>query len=675
MNNPLLERHELPPFADIKAEHIEPAMDEILADNRRAIEELLAQEEITWASFARPMEELDDRLQQAFSPVSHMNSVVNTPEIRDAYNKVLPKLSEYSTELGQNKALFDAYSLIKEREYDQLDQAEKKALDNALRDFKLSGIDLPDAEKRRFAEISSRLSSLSSQFSDNVLDATMAWQKHIEDVAELKGLPQSALDQAEQMARQNDKSGYLFTLDFPSYFPVITYAENRQLRQEAYEAFTTRASDQGPNAGEFNNTDVITEIMTLRRELAELLGFNNYAEVSLAPKMAKDPDQVLGFLRELAEKSKPAAEREFAEICQFALDEYGASEIEAWDVSFYAEKLKEKKFSISEEELKPYFPAPRVVEGMFEVVHRLYDVEIKENTGLVTWHKDVRTFDIHKGGELIARFYLDLYARQNKRGGAWMADCRVRRIDAEGKLQLPVAFLTCNFSSPVGDKPALLTHTEVVTLFHEFGHGLHHMMTRISCSSVSGINGVAWDAVELPSQFMENWCWEPEALQFISGHYETGESLPAEMLEKLLAAKTYQAGMQTVRQLEFALFDFRLHVEFDGSDNQTQKILDEVREEVAVIAAPATNRFQNGFSHIFGGGYAAGYYSYKWAEVLSADAFARFKEEGIFNRQTGERFLETVLENGGSVDAMDLFVQFRGREPEIEALLKQDGIL
>jgi oligopeptidase A len=675
MNNPLLERHELPPFADIKAAHIEPAMDQILADNRRAIETLLAQEEITWASFARPMEELDDRLQQAFSPVSHMNSVVNTPEIRDAYNKVLPKLSEYSTELGQNKALFDAYSTIKANEYEQLDQAEKKALDNALRDFKLSGIDLPEAEKRRFAEISSRLTSLSSQFSDNVLDATMAWQKHIEDVAELQGLPQSALDQAAQMARQNDKSGYLFTLDIPSYFPVITYAENRQLRQEAYEAFTTRASDQGPNAGEFDNTNVITEIMALRQELAKLLGLNNYAEVSLAPKMAKDPDQVLGFLRELAEKSKPAAEREFAEICQFALDEYGASEIEAWDVSFYAEKLKEKKFSISEEELKPYFPAPRVVEGMFEVVHRLYDVEIKENTQLVTWHKDVRTFDIYKGGELIARFYLDLYARQNKRGGAWMDDCRVRRIDAEGKLQLPVAYLTCNFSSPVGDKPALLTHTEVVTLFHEFGHGLHHMMTRISCSSVSGINGVAWDAVELPSQFMENWCWEPEALEFISGHYESGESLPTDMLDKLLAAKTYQAGMQTVRQLEFALFDFRLHVEFDGSEDQTQKILNEVREEVAVIAAPAINRFQNGFSHIFGGGYAAGYYSYKWAEVLSADAFARFKEEGIFNRQTGERFLETVLENGGSVDAMDLFVQFRGREPEIEALLKQDGIL
>ena len=501
----------------------------------------------------------------------------------------------------------------------------------------------------------------------------MAWSKHLEDDSRLSGLPESALEQARQLAEQQDKSGYLFTLDFPSYFPVITYADDRELRREVYEAFTTRASDQGPNAGEWDNTEVIVEIMTLRSELANLLGFDNYAEVSLAPKMAKDPTQVLAFLRELAAQSKPAAEREFDEICRFALDAHGAGEIEAWDVNYYAEKLKEQKFSISEEELKPYFPAPTVIDGMFEVVRRLFDIEINQTTDLVTWHEDVRTYNIFKNGEVIARFYLDLYARQNKQGGAWMDECRVRRGNS-GDLQLPVAYLTCNFSSPVGDKPALLTHSEVVTLFHEFGHGLHHMMTKIACSAVSGINGVAWDAVELPSQFLENWCWEAEALEFISGHFETDESLPSEMLDKLLAAKTYQAGMQTVRQLEFALFDFRLHVEFDGSENQAQKILDEVRQEVAVITAPSSNRFQNGFSHIFGGGYAAGYYSYKWAEVLSADAFARFKEDGIFNRQTGEKFLETVLENGGSVDAMDLFVQFRGREPEIDALLVQDGL-
>lgn len=677
MTNPLLERHELPPFETIQAAHVVPAIDQILAESRAEIEALLNQDGYTWDNFIQPLEELDDRLSQAFSPVSHMNSVVNSPEMRDAYNEVLPKLSEYHTERGQNPRMFKAFEEIRNSDaFESLDQAQKKTILNALRDFKLSGIDLPDAEKKRFAEISSRLSSLSSQFSDNVLDATMAWQKHIEDVGMLAGLPESALAQARQLAEQNDKSGYLFTLDFPSYYPIVTYADDSHLRREFYEAFTTRASDQGPGQGQWDNSSNIEEIMALRQELATLLGFQNYAEVSLAPKMARDPAEVLGFLRELAAKSKPAAEKEFAEICQFALEVDKAEEINAWDVSYYAEKLKEHKFSISQEALKPYFPAPRVIEGMFEVVRRLYDIEVRETTEISTWHKDAKTYNIFRGDELIARFYLDLYARQSKQGGAWMDDCRVRRLTSGGGLQLPVAYLTCNFSSPVGDKPALLTHDEVVTLFHEFGHGLHHMMTKVSCGSVSGINGVAWDAVELPSQFMENWCWEPEALQFISGHYETGEPLPKDLLDKMLDAKTYQAGMMTARQLEFALFDFRLHVEFDQAQSgQVQKILDEVRQEVAVIAAPAFNRFQNGFSHIFGGGYAAGYYSYKWAEVLSADAFARFKEDGIFNRQTGEKFLATVLEQGGSVDAMELFVAFRGREPEIEALLKQDGIL
>jgi len=677
MNNPLLETHELPPFGSIKPEHVMPAINTILAENRSAVAALLEQSSFSWDSLIRPLEELDDRLAQAFSPVSHMNSVVNTSETRDAYNEALPRLSEYHTEMGQNPKLFKAYEAIKNgAEYETLDQPQKKTILNALRDFKLSGIDLPEEDKKRFAAISSRLSSLSSQFSDNVLDATMAWKKHIDDVALLKGLPDSALDQARQLAEQNDESGYLFTLDFPSYFPIVTYADDAELRREFYEAFTTRASDQGPNKGEWDNSSVIEEIMLLRKEMAALLGFDNYAEVSLAPKMAKDTDQVLNFLRELAAKSKPAAEREFAEICQFALEQYAASEVNAWDVGYFAEKLKEHKFSISEEALKAYFPAPRVIEGMFEVVRRLYDIEISEVSDIETWHADVHTYNVLKNGELIARFYLDLYARQNKQGGAWMDDCRVRRLSSTGEVQLPVAYLTCNFSGPVGDKPALLTHNEVVTLFHEFGHGLHHMMTKVSCGSVSGINGVAWDAVELPSQFMENWCWEPEALQFISGHFESGECLPADLLDKMMAAKTFMAGMMYARQLEFSLFDFRLHVEYTPDHiGQVQEILNEVRQEVAVIAAPETNRFQNGFSHIFGGGYAAGYYSYKWAEVLSADAFARFKEDGIFNRQTGEKFLATVLEQGGSVDAMDLFVQFRGREPEIEALLKQDGIL
>tara|TARA_R110002073_G_scaffold4917_17_gene31152 strand:- start:21907 stop:23940 length:2034 start_codon:yes stop_codon:yes gene_type:complete len=677
MTNPLLEKHELPPFDLIKAEHVMPAIDEILAENRARVEALLTQDDFTWETLITPLEELDDRLQQAFSPVSHMNSVVNTPELRDAYNDALPKLSAYHTEMGQKAELFKAYeSIYNGPEFGKLEQPQKKTIENALRDFKLSGIDLPEKEKKRFAEISSRLSTLSSQFSDNVLDATMAWQKHIENVEELKGLPDSALDQARQLAEKKELTGFLFTLDFPSYMPVVTYAEDSNLRREFYEAFTTRASDQGPNAGQWDNTEIIEEILTLRQELARLLGFENYSGVSLAPKMAKDSEQVLSFLRELSAKSKPAAEAEFAELCQFALEKFSAVEVNAWDTSFYSEKLKEHKFSISEEELKPYFPAPHVINGMFEVVRRLYDIEISATEEISTWHSDVKTYNIMKEGRLVARFYLDLYAREHKQGGAWMDDCRVRRLTSSGELQLPVAYLTCNFTPPMGDQPALLTHDEVVTLFHEFGHGLHHMMTKITCGSVSGINGVSWDAVELPSQFMENWCWEPEALQVISGHFESGESLPSDLLEKMLAAKTYSAGMITARQLEFALFDFRLHVEYDPSQTgQVQKILDEVRQEVAVISAPASNRFQNGFSHVFGGGYAAGYYSYKWAEVLSADAFARFKEDGIFNRQTGEKFLATVLEQGGSLDAMDLFVQFRGREPQIEALLKQDGII
>ncbi len=504
----------------------------------------------------------------------------------------------------------------------------------------------------------------------------MGWKKVVTDKSELSGLPENALGLARQMAEQNDEKGYLLTLDIPSYLPVLSYCENEKLRREMYEAFVTRASDQGPGKGQWDNSEIIHEILTLRKERAELLGFRNFAELSLATKMAQDTDQVIGFLTELAEKSKPAAEKEFAAICEFAQNEFDVKEINAWDVNFYAEKLKEHRFSISEEKLRPYFPEPTVLSGLFEVVRRLYDIEIEETKNIETWHEDVTTYNITKDGITIARFYLDLYARANKRGGAWMDDCRVRRITAKGETQLPVAYLTCNFSAPVGGNPSLLTHTEVVTLFHEFGHGMHHMMTKVTCAPVSGVNGVAWDAVELPSQFMENWCWQEEALAFISAHFKTGESLPPEMLEKLLAAKNFQSAMMTVRQLEFALFDFRLHLEFDPNlDDQVQTILNEVRNDVAVVPAPEFSRFQHGFSHIFGGGYAAGYYSYKWAEVLSADAFAKFQEEGIFNRQTGEKFLTSILEVGGSVDPMDMFVEFRGREPEIDALLKQDGIL
>ena len=677
MTNPLLERNELPPFRAILPNHVVPAVDQLLTANRQEITKLLEDNVCDWDGLIAVIEALNDFLSQSFGPVSHMNSVVNTPELRDAYNASLPKLSEYQTEMGQNADLFSAYqSILTGSDFDTLDQAQKKSIENAIRDFRLSGIDLPKNKQSRFAEISKRLSELSSQFSDNVLDATMGWKKVVTDKSELSGLPENALGLARQMAEQNDEKGYLLTLDIPSYLPVLSYCENEKLRREMYEAFVTRASDQGPGKGQWDNSEIIHEILTLRKERAELLGFRNFAELSLATKMAQDTDQVIGFLTELAEKSKPAAEKEFAAICEFAQNEFDVKEINAWDVNFYAEKLKEHRFSISEEKLRPYFPEPTVLSGLFEVVRRLYDIEIEETKNIETWHEDVTTYNITKDGITIARFYLDLYARANKRGGAWMDDCRVRRITAKGETQLPVAYLTCNFSAPVGGNPSLLTHTEVVTLFHEFGHGMHHMMTKVTCAPVSGVNGVAWDAVELPSQFMENWCWQEEALAFISAHFKTGESLPAEMLEKLLAAKNFQSAMMTVRQLEFALFDFRLHLEFDPNlDDQVQTILNEVRNDVAVVPAPEFSRFQHGFSHIFGGGYAAGYYSYKWAEVLSADAFAKFQEEGIFNRQTGEKFLTSILEVGGSVDPMDMFVEFRGREPEIDALLKQDGIL
>ncbi|MFT6437638.1 MAG: oligopeptidase A, partial [Candidatus Azotimanducaceae bacterium] len=537
---------------------------------------------------------------------------------------------------------------------------------------------LSKEKQKQFSEISQRLSELSSKFRDNVLDATMAWSRQFDDAIELSGLPESALQLAKQTAEQRGESGFVFTLEFPSYLPVMTYCENEVFRKEIYEAFVTRASDIGPHAGQWDNTSVMLEILTLRKEKSGLLGFSNYAEYSIAKKMAKNTDQVLDFLEDLASKSTSAARSQYDELCEFARKEYGQVELNAWDVTFYSEKYKEQKFDISEEALRPYFPASRVLEGMFEVVRRLYDIDVVRTSDVVSWHADVQTFDIRKSGLTIARFYLDLFSRPNKKGGAWMNECRVRRVipnQADG-IQLPVAYLTCNFTGPVGDTPSLLTHDEVVTLFHEFGHGLHHMLTKVTAASVSGINGVAWDAVELPSQFMENWCWQTEALGFISGHYEAGDVLPDDMLAKMLAGKNFQSAIGMVRQLEFSLFDFRLHLEFDPEQpDQIQSLLDDVRLKVAVIQAPAFNRFQHGFSHIFGGGYAAGYYSYKWAEVLSADAFSRFELDGIFNRQTGEQFLVSVLEQGGSVEPMEMFVSFMGREPQVEALLKQDGIV
>lgn len=675
--NPLLVNPELPNFSEISPEHVHPAIEHLIKTNEQNYQQLLESldlNSISWDSLVAVTSEWDDVLGKAWSPVSHMNSVVNSDELRDAYNACLPLLSEYSTKLGQNKQLFDAYeALANSSQYHQLDSAQQEAIRHALRDFKLSGIDLPEDKKTRYSELKKQLSELTSKFSENVLDATNAWSKVITDVSELAGVPESALGLMKQQAEQREQEGYLLTLDFPVYLPVLTYCDNQSLREEMYTAFATKASDQGPNAGEFDNTPLMYDILKCRKELAQLLGFNNYSERSLATKMAEDTDQVVTFLQDLATKSKPVAQQDFAEIEAFANEQFGVSVLNPWDVGYYSEKLKQAKYDISQEQLRPYFPFPKVVSGMFELVQRLYGVELVELTDFDTWHDQVYFYEIRRESEAIARFYLDPYARAKKRGGAWMDECRVRRTNAAGNLQLPVAYLVCNFTPPVADTPALLTHDEVTTLFHEFGHGLHHMLTRISYDSVSGINGVAWDAVELPSQFMENFCWEKEVLDFISGHHETGETLPDELLNKMLAAKNFQSGMQMVRQLEFALFDFILHRDFD-ENTDILKVWSDIRDQVAVIIPPQWHRFPNSFSHIFAGGYAAGYYSYKWAEVLSADAYSRFEEEGLFNPETGGDFLSCILEKGGSAPAMELFVAFRGRKPTVDALLRHSGI-
>ncbi|RMG34438.1 MAG: oligopeptidase A [Gammaproteobacteria bacterium] len=674
-DNPLLHFEELPPFSEIRSEHVEPAIDWLLAENRRRIAALLDEvgEYPTWENFIEPLEEWEDELERAWSPVSHLNSVMNSEELRAAYNACLPKLSEYATEMGQNERLYQAYKRLAESDQ-PLNEAQRKVLENALRDFHLSGIDLPADKKARYREISQRLSQLTSRFAENVLDCTNAWEKHITDEAQLAGLPDSAKDLAAQMAQQRGKEGWVFTLDFPSYHPVMTYADDRELRYEFYRAYNTRASDQGPHDPKHDNSALMEEILALRHELAQLLGFANYAERSLATKMARTPDEVMGFLHDLGRRSRPQAERELSELRAFAT-ELGCEDLEPWDVPYYSEKLRQQRYAITQEELKPYFPEQRVIDGMFEVVRRLYGVSFHEVPGVDVWHPDVKFYEIREAdGTVRGQFYFDLYARPNKRGGAWMDTCQSRMATHE-RCQIPVAYMTCNFTPPVGDKPALLTHDEVETLFHEFGHGLHHMLTRVDYPEISGINGVAWDAVELPSQFMENFCWEREALDLISGHYETGEAIPQDLYDRMIAAKNFQSAMMMVRQLEFSLFDFRIHLEYDPArGGRIFEILDEVRDEVAVIRPPAWNRFPNSFTHIFAGGYAAGYYSYKWAEVLSADAFSLFEERGIFDRETGQSFLHNILEQGGSRDAAELFRAFRGREPKIDALLRHSGI-
>jgi oligopeptidase A len=673
--NPLLQAFDLPPYSAIRPEHVEPAVDSILAESRTAMTRLLEQQSGTpsWDGLVLALDELGARLGQAWSPVSHLNAVCNSAELRSAYEACLPKLSEYWTEIGQNQPLFQAYqALASSPAAAGFDVAQTTILEHNLRDFRLSGIDLPPAQQKRYGEIQMKLSELGSTFSNQLLDATQAWTKHVTDEAALAGLTDSAKAQMKQAAEAKELDGWLISLEFPSYFAVVTYADDRALREELYAAYCTRASDQGPNAGQHDNGPVMLEILALRQELAKLLGFANYSELSLASKMAESAEQVLTFLRDLGVRGKPFAEQDLKELQAFAAEQ-GCFELQSWDVGYYSEKLRELRYSISQEILRAYFPIDKVLSGLFAIVEKLYGIQIKELSGFDTWHPDVRLFEITENGAHVGRFFFDLYARANKRGGAWMDGARDKRRTADGTLISPVANLVCNFTPAVGGKPALLTHDEVTTLFHEFGHGLHHLLTRVEHAGASGINGVAWDAVELPSQFMENWCWEPEGLALISGHYESGEPLPKDLLDKMLAAKNFQSGLMMVRQIELSLFDFELHATH-GDGRSVLDVLEGIRNEVSVMRPPAYNRFPNSFAHIFAGGYAAGYYSYKWAEVLSADAFSKFEEDGVLNSATGRAFREAVLARGGSQEPMVLFVDFRGREPSIDALLRHLGL-
>ncbi len=672
MTNPLLHWDATPPWSEIRPEHLEKAMDAVLVEARTEVARLLEVGDFTWKGFGEPLERLENRIHKAFSPGSHLHSVQNTPEWRAAYEACLPKLTEYATEMGQNTALCAAWKALAAQS--DLSADARKLADNALRDFRLSGVDLPADKKQRYAEIQQRLAELSNRFESHLIDSTDAWQLHLADTSRLAGLPESALAQGRAKAQARELDGYVYGLDYPSFDAIITHADDRALREEMYTAYVTRASDQGPQAGERDNGPLMDEILALRHEEAGLLGYANFAEVSLVPKMAESPDQVEAFLLDLAHKARPAAQAQLDALTAYAVEHGAEAPLRPWDTAYWAEKHKEATLGLSDELLRPYFALPRVLDGLFGVAEKLFGVRV-EARDVPTWHPDAQAFAVMQEGQQIAWFYTDLYAREKKRGGAWMGDCAGLFID-NGQQQLPVATLTCNFRAPTDTGPALLTHDEVLTLFHEFGHGLHHMLTRVQVPGVAGINGVAWDAVELPSQFLENWCWEREALDLFARHVQTDQPLPADMLHKLRESRSYNAGLATLRQVELALFDLRLHRDYDPTTGaRVEAILQGVRDEVALVTPPAWNRFANSFSHIFAGGYAAGYYSYKWAEVLSADAFAAFREEGLFNAQTGARFRDAILSRGGSRDAAELYREFRGRDPQIEALLEQDGLL
>jgi oligopeptidase A len=670
VNNPLLELESLPAFGRIEAGHARPALEKVLADNRAKLAELTAQPHPTFASLVEPVEELSYTLSRVWSPIGHLNAVANSADMREAYNECVPLLTAYSSELGQNTRLQECYAYVLQHEGAALDPAQRKVVDNALRDFRLAGVDLGPDEKVRYCEVAQRLAQLATKFSENVLDAARAYTRSVTDDSELAGLPVNAVDRAAADAREAHQAGWLFKLDQPTYMTIMASAESEQLRRDIYEAWITRGSELGPSAGRFDNSPLIAEILPLRHELARLVGFKNFADYALATRMAKSSKQVLSFLDDLARRCLPAARQEFSD-----LEEFAGRKLNAWDIAFYSEKLQESRFKVSQEAVRPYFPLPKVLSGLFALIRRLYGVEVRERPGVGVWHPSVRYYDLVDTNErTVAGFFLDPYSRTEKRSGAWMDECVIAKSLPSGTA-LPVAQLVCNFTAPVGSGPSLLTHDEVTTLFHEFGHGLHHMLTRVAYPSIAGINGVSWDAVELPSQFMENFVWRPEVLPLISAHMGTGEPLPVDMLQRLLGTRTFNAALDTLRQIELASFDFELHANFDPRVGaKVAETLDAVRRRVAVVPPAPFNRMPASFAHIFAGGYAAGYYSYKWAEVLAADAFEAFEEAGVFDSATATRFRDSILARGGSLDAMDAFVRFRGREPDVRPLLKQTGI-
>jgi oligopeptidase A len=664
----------LPQFSKLDIESFPQRLDELLEAHLQRINELLAHHSsFSWDNLMQPLEDMDDELEKCWSPMSHLHAVVNSPALRQCYQACLPKLSAYEAAIGHNLGLYNA---IKAIDQTGLDPVQHKIINDTLRDFELSGVALSETDKHRFEAIQARLSTLSNQFENNVLDAAQAYHLHITDETRLAGLPEHALEAASALAIEKGMSGWVLNLEIPCYLAVVTHATDRALRESMYQAYVTRASDQGPYATTYDNTAVMDEMLALKHEKATLLGFEHYAALSLATKMADSSDQVIHFLKDLCERAHPQALQEFEGLKTFAKETYGMEEVAPWDIAYLSEKIRQSRYEISEEELRLFFPLPKVMDGLFMIIYKLYGMSMTLVPGVDTWHPDVMCYQLTDSTQQVRGYiYVDLFARQNKRGGAWMDSCQGRRKLPDGSVQLPIATLTCNFAKAMPNKPATLSHDEVVTLFHEIGHCLHHVLTQVDYLGASGINGVEWDAVELPSQFFENWCWEEEALQFLTAHVDDGQPLPPELFKKLLAVKNFQSAIGMMRQLEFSLFDCRIHQDYrQPTPGFVASILAEVRALTAVVPIASYNRFQHSFSHIFGGGYAAGYYSYKWAEVLSSDAFARFEEEGVFNPKTGRDFLHQILEVGGSRKAMASFMGFRGREPRIDALLRHTGI-